>query len=287
VIVGAGYVALEFAGVLRALGAEVTMIIRRDHVLHNFDVMLRDSMMAHLKADGTRLITRTHVRRVMKDSEGLRIDCENGQTLDGADTLIWAVGRRSNADKLDPARTGLEVTASGDIATDAYQNTDVAGIYAIGDITGQFELTPVAIAAGRRLADRLFGGMKDRRLDYENIPTVLFSHPPIGTVGLSEQEAARKFGAAAVKIYEAGFTPMAHAFTQRKVKCAMKLVVAGAEEKIVGLHLFGSGADEILQGFAVAVKMGATKRDLDDTVAVHPSVAEELVTMRNSRPAAA
>ena len=284
-IVGAGYVALEFAGVLRALGAEVTLILRRDHVLHSFDVMLRDSMMAHMKAEGTRMITRTYVRRVTKGPEGLRIECDNGEIVEAADTLIWAVGRRSNADRLDLDKTGLGVTASGDIATDAYQNTNVAGIYAIGDITGQFELTPVAIAAGRRLADRLFGGVKDRRLDYENIPTVLFSHPPIGTIGLSEEDAARRFGAPAVKIYETGFTPMAYAFTQRKVKCAMKLVVAGTEEKIVGLHIFGSGADEILQGFAVAVKMGATKRDLDDTVAIHPTIAEELVTLRNSRPA--
>jgi glutathione reductase (NADPH) len=129
--------------------------------------------------------------------------------------------------------------------------------------------------------------MAERKLDYENIPTVLFSHPPIGTIGLTEQGAAHKFGAAAVKVYEAGFTPLVHAFTQREEKCALKLVVAGPEEKIVGLHVFGSGADEMLQGFAVAVRMGATKRDLDDTVAIHPTVAEELVTLRGSRPATA
>ncbi len=286
VIVGAGYVSVEFAGVLRALGADVTMIMRRDHLLHSFDVMLRDSLMAHMKGEGIQMVMRTHVARVVKGSKGLRIDCDNGQVVEGVDTLIWAVGRRSNADKLDLDKTGVKVTASGDIGTDAYQNTNVAGIYAIGDITGQFELTPVAIAAGRRLADRLFGGMKERRLDYENIPTVLFSHPPIGTVGLSEEDATQQFGAAAVKVYEAGFTPMEHAFTHRKVKCAMKLVVLGPEEKIVGLHIFGPGADEMLQGFAVAVRMGATKRDLDDTVAIHPTVAEELVTLRGGRPAA-
>ncbi|HKQ26716.1 MAG TPA: glutathione-disulfide reductase [Burkholderiales bacterium] len=287
VIVGAGYVSVEFVGVLRALGANVTMILRRDHVLHSFDALLRDSLMAHLKADGIRMLTRTHVRRIEKSPAGLRVECDNGQAVEGVDTLIWAVGRRSNADNLDLDKTGIKVTVSGDVATDAYQNTNVEGIYAIGDITGHFELTPVAIAAGRRLADRLFGGMKERRLDYENIPTVLFSHPPIGTVGLSEEGATRRFGAAAVKVYEAGFTPMVHAFTHRKVKCAMKLVVAGPEEKVVGLHIFGPGADELLQGFAVAVRMGATKRDLDDTVAIHPTVAEELVTLRGSRPAAA
>jgi glutathione reductase (NADPH) len=286
-IVGAGYVSVEFAGVLRALGADVTMILRRDHFLHSFDAMLRDNLMAQMKADGVRMVTQARVTRVGKASGAIRIDCDNGQAVEGLDTLIWAVGRRSNADKLDLDKTGVKVNDSGDIGTDAYQTTNVAGIYAIGDITGQFELTPVAIAAGRRLSDRVFGGMKERKLVYENIPTVLFTHPPIGTVGLTEEGATQKFGAAAVKVYEAGFTPMVHAFTHRKVKCALKMVVTGFEEKVVGLHIFGSGADEMLQGFAVAVRMGATKRDLDDTVAIHPTVAEELVTLRGSRPATA
>lgn len=286
-IVGAGYVSVEFAGVLRALGVDVTMILRRDHFLHSFDAMLRDNLMAQMKTDGVRMITRARVTRVGQSSGAIRIECDNGQAVEGLDALIWAVGRRSNADKLDLDKTGVKVNDFGDISTDTYQTTNVAGIHAIGDITGRFELTPVAIAAGRRLADRVFGGMAERKLVYENIPTVLFSHPPIGTVGLTEERATQKFGAAAVKVYEAGFTPMVHAFTHRKVKCALKLVVAGPEEKIVGLHVFGSGADEILQGFAVAVRMGATKRDLDDTVAIHPTVAEELVTLRGSRPATA
>jgi len=286
-IVGAGYVSVEFAGVLRALGAEVTMILRRDHFLHRFDAMLRDNLMAQMKADGVQMVSRSQVTRAEKASGAIRVECDNGQVVEGLDTLIWAVGRRSNSDRLDLGKAGVKVSESGAIIADAYQNTNVAGIHAIGDITGHYELTPVAIAAGRRLADRVFGGMKDRRLVYENIPTVLFTHPPIGTVGVSEEGAMRKFGAAAVKVYEAAFTPMVHAFTHRKVKCAMKVVVAGPEEKVVGLHVFGPGADEILQGFAVAVRMGATKRDLDDSVAIHPTVAEELVTLRGGRPAAA
>jgi glutathione reductase (NADPH) len=284
-IVGAGYVSVEFAGVLRALGADVTMIMRRDHFLHSFDAMLRESLMAQMRADGVRMVTRARVTRVAKASGSIRIECDNGQAVEGLDTLIWAVGRRSNADKFDLDKTGVKVNDAGDIITDGYQTTNVAGIYAIGDTTGQFELTPVAIAAGRRLADRVFGGMTERRLVYENIPTVLFTHPPIGTVGLTEEGATRKFGAAAVKVYEAGFTPMYHALTHRKVKCAMKLVVAGPEEKVVGLHIFGTGADEMLQGFAVAVRTGTTKRDLDDAVAIHPTVAEELVTLRGARAA--
>jgi glutathione reductase (NADPH) len=157
-------------------------------------------------------------------------------------------------------------------------------VYAVGDVIGHHELTPVAIAAGRRLADRLFGGQSGRALEYENIATVIFSHPPIGTVGLTEDEAVDRFGDSA-RVYETQFTPMYHGFTARKVKMAMKLVVAGDEERVVGLHAVGPGADEMLQGFAVAVKMGATKRQFDDTVAIHPTAAEEMVTMKTSRPA--
>ena len=168
----------------------------------------------------------------------------------------------------------------GFVMTDAYQETSVPGIYAVGDVTGREQLTPVAIAAGRRLSDRLFGGMTDRHLKYENIPTVMFSHPPIGTVGLTEPQAVLQYGLDQVKVYQARFTPMYYAFTRRKVKTSMKLVVAGPDERVVGCHIIGQGADEMLQGFAVAVRMGATKRDLDDTVAIHPTLAEELVTMR-------
>ena len=206
--------------------------------------------------------------------------------LEGLDGLLWAIGRQPNTDRLDLRATGVAVDAVGAIPTDAYQSTNIPGIYAIGDVIGRIDLTPVAIAAGRRLADRVFGGMKDRKLDYENIATVLFTHPPIGTIGLSEAAAVKAHGNGEVKVYETRFTPMFHAFTRRKVKCSIKLIVAGAAEKIVGCHVIGPGADEIMQGFAVAIHMGATKRDFDDTVAIHPTVAEELVTMRGSRSAA-
>jgi glutathione reductase (NADPH) len=285
-LVGAGYVAVEFAGLLRALGSEVTLILRRDHVLHHFDSMLRDSLIEQMRADGITVLTQARVTKLDKTT-AIRAHLDNGHVAAGFDCLIWAIGRRSNADRLDLSATGVAFNESGDIPTDPYQATNVPGIYAIGDITGRFELTPVAIAAGRRLADRVFGGMTERKLDYENIPTVIFSHPPIGTVGLSEETAVGKFGAASVQVYQTSFTPMLHAFARRKVKCSMKLVVAGAQQKVVGCHIIGPGADEMLQGFAIAVRMGATKRDFDDTVAIHPTVAEELVTMRNSRPAVA
>jgi len=171
------------------------------------------------------------------------------------------------------------VLANGEIVTDHLQDTSVAGIHAIGDVTGRSELTPVAIAAGRRLADRLFGGEADRHLDYRLIPTVVFSHPPIGTLGLTEV-AARTLHGAAVESFEGDFMPLYHGITARRRRAGIKLVTTGPERRIVGLHVIGMGADEMLQGFAVAVRMGATKRDFDDTVAIHPTSAEELVTLR-------
>ena len=286
-IAGAGYVAVEFAGLLQSLGSEVTMVLRRSHFLNSFDAMLREKLMAQMRADGVRMVTGTRIVAVDKSGAGIRIALQNGESIEGLDTLIWATGRQPNTERLDLRATGITVDAEGHVPVDAFQATTVPGIYAIGDVIGNFELTPVAIAAGRRLADRVFGGMKDRKLAYENIPTVLFTHPPIGTVGLSEDAAIQAHGMDQVRIYETSFTPMSHAFTRRKLKCSMKLVVAGARETVVGVHVIGPGADELLQGFAVALRMGATKGDFDDTVAIHPTVAEELVTLRAGRPAVA
>jgi glutathione reductase (NADPH) len=284
-VAGAGYVAVELVCLLSALGSDVALLMRRPHVLNDFDAMLRDELLEQMKSDGVHVIPATQITRISKAAQGLRVEHAAGEALEGLDCLIWAVGRRPNTDRLDLRATGVAVDTSGCIPVDEFQATNVPGIYAVGDIVGKFELTPVAIAAGRRLADRVFGGMKDRKLAYENIPTVLFTHPPIGSVGLSEEAAVKAFGAGNVKVYQGRFTPMLHAFTKRKPMCAIKLVVAGEQEKVVGCHIIGPGADEILQGFAVAVHMGATKRDLDDTVAIHPTVAEELVTMRGGRPA--
>ena len=181
--------------------------------------------------------------------------------------------------ELDLQAAGVTSDEQGYIPTNKFQQTNIENVYAIGDVTGRAQLTPVAIAAGRRLADRLFGGMVDRHLSYENIATVVFSHPPIGTVGLTES-MARDLHGESVKVYQTRFTAMYNALTERKQKTAMKLVTVGAREKVVGCHVIGPGADEMLQGFAVAIRMGASKKDLDDTVAIHPTSAEELVTMR-------
>lgn len=279
-IVGAGYIAVELAGVLNSLGSEVTMLLRRDHFLANFDVMLRETLMEEMNNAGVHFITQVNVERVEKAADGkLSVHCQSGVTLENLDCLIWAVGRAPNTQDLNLAATDIAVSDGGYIPTDEYQNTNVPGVYAVGDVTGRAQLTPVAIAAARRLSDRLFNNMPERKLDYSNIPTVMFSHPPIATVGLTEDEARAEHGEA-VKVYQTGFTAMYHAISPHKQRTAMKLVCVGAEEKIVGCHIIGTGADEMLQGFAVAIKMGARKRDFDNTVAIHPTSAEELVTMR-------
>jgi glutathione reductase (NADPH) len=278
--VGSGYIAVEIAGVLNALGSEVTMLLRREHLLGSFDAMLRETLMEEMQDQGIRILTGTQIERIERAIDAtLTLTTSRSHLLTAFDTLIWAIGRGMNSDDLGLERAGISVDAQGSVRTDAYQNTAVAGIYAIGDVTGRRALTPVAIAAGRRLADRLFGGAPESRLDYEMIPTVVFSHPPVASVGLSEDEAREQHGDA-VKVYQSRFTPMYHALTARKAHSTMKLVTIGAEERVVGCHIVGLGADEMLQGFAVAVKMGATKRDFDDTVAIHPTSAEELVTMR-------
>ncbi|MGA2187651.1 MAG: glutathione-disulfide reductase [Steroidobacteraceae bacterium] len=278
-IVGSGYVACELAGAFHELGSEVELFIRKDHLLTHFDPMLGRSLMREMRALGMTIHEHV-VPKSVADASGLKtLAAQDGREFAAFDALLWAIGRRANVAQLDLARAGVELDANDCVVTDEFQNTNVAGVYAIGDVTGRAALTPVAIAAGRRLSDRLFNGMTERRLDYNNIATVVFTHPPIGTVGMTESEARAKFGEA-VKVYVADFTPMYHALTTRKMHTDMKLVCAGTEQKIVGCHVIGAGAEEMMQGFAVAIRMGATKRDFDDTVAIHPTSAEELVTMR-------
>ena len=278
-VVGSGYIACELASAFHALGSETEILIRRDHLLTHFDVMLGKSLMREMIADGLTIHTGVVPSAVLGESGPKTLVAADGREFPGYDCVLWAIGRSADVAGLDLRAAGVAVDAAGFVATDEFQNTQVAGVYAIGDVTGRAALTPVAIAAGRRLSDRLFGGKRERHLSYELIPTVVFTHPPIGTVGLTESEARAQFGDA-VRVYVADFTPMYHALTTRKVRTDMKLVCVGADEQIVGCHIIGAGADEMLQGFAVAIRMGATKRDFDDTVAVHPTSAEELVTMR-------
>ena len=279
-VVGAGYIAVELAGLLNGLGSEVSMLLRKDHFLSNFDAMLRETLMEEMVDAGVNIMPRVNIERVDKQADGtLTIHCQSGVTLEGYDCLLWAIGRAPLTSDLGLNNAGVEVNERGYIPTDKFQNTNVDGIYAVGDVTGRAQLTPVAVAAGRRLSDRLFNNMPDRHLDYENIPTVMFSHPPIGTIGLTEGQAREQHGDA-VKVYQTRFTAMYHSLSPHQQKTAMKLICVGAEEKVVGCHIIGAGADEMLQGFAVAIKMGATKKDFDNTVAIHPTSAEELVTLR-------
>ncbi|QOL12765.1 glutathione-disulfide reductase [Dickeya dianthicola] len=279
-VVGAGYIAVEIAGVLNGLGAEVHLFVRKHAPLRQFDPLIVDTLVEVMNTEGPALHTESIPNAVVKNADGsLTLQLESGheQTVD---CLIWAIGREPANDKINLEAAGVALNNKGYIVVDKFQNTTVPGIYAVGDNTGAVELTPVAVAAGRRLSERLFNNKPDEHLDYSNIPTVVFSHPPIGTVGLTEAQAREQYGDEQVKVYQSAFTAMYTAVTQHRQPCRMKLVCVGPEEKIVGVHGIGLGMDEILQGFAVAVKMGATKKDFDNTVAIHPTAAEEFVTMR-------
>ncbi|QZN95548.1 glutathione-disulfide reductase [Symbiopectobacterium purcellii] len=279
-IVGAGYIAVEIAGVVNALGSETHLFVRKHAPLRGFDPLIFTTLVEVMKAEGPMLHTESLPQSVEKNADGsLTLHLTNGESYT-VDCLIWAIGREPATDNLNIEAAGVIKDERGFIKMDKYQNTNVPGVYAVGDNTGAVELTPVAVAAGRRLSERLFNNKPEEHLDYTNIPTVVFSHPPIGTVGLTEPQAREKFGDDQVKVYTSSFTAMYTAVTQHRQPCRMKLVCVGAEEKIVGIHGIGFGMDEMLQGFAVAVKMGATKRDFDNTVAIHPTASEEFVTMR-------
>jgi glutathione reductase (NADPH) len=281
-VIGGGYIGVELAGMLAALGSRVTLVALENRLLEVFDSMVSDVLMSEMKKQGVDLQLGFQVAGLAKTVAGIALDGGDGRRLDGFDSVIWAVGRAPNTRSLDLEAAGVEVHGNGIVPTDGFQNTNVPGIYAIGDVTGRTPLTPVAIAAGRRLADRLFDNRPESRVDYDNIPSVVFSHPPVATVGLTEPRARERH--AKITVYRTEFTPMRHALSSHGVTTAMKLICAGEEERVVGIHLIGDNVDEMLQGFAVAVKMGATKADFDNTIAIHPVSAEELVTMKVAQP---
>ena len=279
-IVGAGYIAVELAGVLRGLGCEVTLAMRNERPLRGFDSMLGDALREALENSGVHVRLSSTVASVTLDGHGNRVAVlQGGQPLAPVEALFWTIGRHANTARLGLDAANVSTDRDGHVVVDEWQNTTTPGVYAIGDVTGRATLTPVAIAAGRRLSDRLFGGKSQAKLDYSDIPSVVFSHPPIGSVGLSEADA-RELHGDAVKVYTTRFTNMFYAVTEHKALTHMKLVCVGPDERVVGVHVIGRGADEMIQGFAVAVKMRATKADFDRTVAIHPTASEELVTMR-------
>ena len=279
-VIGAGYIAVEVAGVLNALGSDTHLFVRKDRPLRTFDKDIVDVLVDEMAKSGPTLHTHANATEVVKNADdSLTISFNNGETIT-VDCLIWAIGRAANTSGFGLEKTGVKLTEKVTIYSDEFENTSVPGIYALGDVTGKLDLTPVAVKAGRQLSERLFNNKADAKLDYTDVATVVFSHPVIGSVGLTEEKAIAKYGAENITVYKSSFTPMYTALGDNRQPSTMKLVTLGEDEKIIGLHGIGYGVDEMIQGFSVAIKMGATKADFDNTVAIHPTGSEEFVTMR-------
>ena len=279
-VIGAGYIAVEVAGVLNALGSDTHLFVRKDRPLRTFDKDIVDVLVDEMAKSGPTLHTHANATEVVKNADdSLTISFDNGETIT-VDCLIWAIGRAANTSGFGLEKTGVKLTEKGTIYSDEFENTSVPGIYALGDVTGKLDLTPVAVKAGRQLSERLFNNKADAKLDYTDVATVVFSHPVIGSVGLTEEKAIAKYGEENITVYKSSFTPMYTALGDNRQPSTMKLVTLGEDEKIIGLHGIGYGVDEMIQGFSVAIKMGATKADFDNTVAIHPTGSEEFVTMR-------
>ncbi|BBN80524.1 glutathione-disulfide reductase [Pseudoalteromonas sp. A25] len=281
-VIGAGYIAVELAGVLNSLGTETHLFVRKHAPLRSFDPMVVETLVEVMEKEGPTLHTHAVPKELTKEADGsVTLHLENGQSH-SVDQVIWAIGREPVTDLINLEATDVQTNERGFIKVDEYQNTSVKGIYALGDIMeGGIELTPVAVKAGRMLAERLFNPeLPDAKMDYNLVPTVVFSHPPIGTIGLTEPQAIEQYGEDNIKVYTSTFAAMYTAVTQHRQPCKMKLVCAGPDEKVVGLHGIGFAVDEMIQGFGVAMKMGATKADFDSVVAIHPTGSEEFVTMK-------
>lgn len=289
-VVGAGYIAVELAGIFHTLGAETHLIVRQNQALRSFDSIIRDTLTDHMERTGIVIHKHSHVTKLSTTQPApydltkpfpKTLETSRGETIE-VDCVLFAIGRKPLSDLVECEKAGVALDPKGNVIVDEYQKTSVDNIFAIGDVQGKALLTPVALAAGRRLSNRLFGGIGEDKISYENIATVVFSHPPCATVGLTEEEAKQKYGEGSIKTYVSKFRALYYSMMpeEEKEPTAMKLVCSGPEDKVVGIHMIGMGTDEIIQGFAVAVKMGACKKDLDNTIAIHPTSAEELVTMR-------
>ncbi|MFY0183506.1 glutathione-disulfide reductase [Stenotrophomonas sp. PUT21] len=277
-IVGGGYIAVELAGLLQALGSRVTLLVRGERLLERFDAELTGQLAENLRHQGVQVHFCYRLRELQRDGDGVVALGHDGPADGRFDAVFFATGRRGNSADLGLDAVGVVVGEKGEVEVDEWQTTAVPSVHAVGDIAGKVGLTPVAIAAARKLMDRLFGGQPQAKMDYENVASVVFSHPALGAVGLSEEEACAKHGD--VRVYRSNFRPMLQALADGTQRSLFKLVCVGEEERVVGVHLLGEAADEILQGFALAVKMGVTKAQFDDTVAIHPTSAEEVVLMR-------
>ena len=276
IVVGGGYIAVEFAGIFNGLGAETILVHRGDKVLRGFDEEVRDGLVAAQAARGIDQRFGRTVARIEKLADGLSVTLDDGTVL-GCDQILFATGRRPNTRHLGLDAAGVEMDAREAIPVDLYSRTNVPSIHAVGDVTDRIALTPVAIREGHAFADTVFGG-RPAIVDHADVATAVFSTPPIGTVGLSEEAARARFGE--VDVYKATFNPLKNTLSGRQERTLMKLLVEPRSDRVVGAHMMGPDSAEIIQGIAIAVKMGATKAQLDATMAIHPTAAEEFVTMR-------
>jgi len=285
-VVGSGYIAVELAGILNVLGSKVDLVIRRDLPLGAMEPAIVKMLVTEMEAAGINIVKGEPSELLLAAGGYKSMVLKDGETLTGYNEVLFAIGRDPVTESLNLAAANVDCVDSGHIVVDGGSHTSADGVYALGDVIGKIDLTPVAIAAGRLLADRLFGGVaeEDTTMDYDMVPTVVFSHPPLAVQGLTEQQAIDRYGADEVKCYMTTFVNMLYSREflieeQFQPKTAAKIVCVGPEERVVGLHMIGLAVDEILQGFSVAIKMGATKADFDSCVAIHPTSAEELVTI--------
>ncbi len=281
-VVGGGYIASEFASIFNGLGAQVTQLYRGGQILRGFDDDVRGFLAAEMGKAGVRLRLNADVKALRAMPGGIEATLEDGSTLE-ADTVLYATGRAPNVSGLDLDQAGVAVSDNGAVRVDAHYQTSVPGIHALGDVTARVQLTPVALGEGMALVDHLFGpptGKAARQMSYQYIPTAVFTHPNVGTVGLTEHEARRELGA--IRVYRSEFKALKHTLSGSNERTLMKLVVDDATDRVVGLHMVGADAGEIVQGFAVAMKASATKAVFDSTIGIHPTAAEEFVTMRDA-----
>jgi glutathione reductase (NADPH) len=285
VVVGGGYIAVEFAGIFNGLGVEVTELYRGEQILRGFDDDVRDALAEEMRKKGVELRVKSNVARIDAEGESYRLTLEDGSALE-TDLVMYATGRRPYTAGFGLEAAGVELDDNGAAVVDDFSRTRVPNIYAIGDCTDRMNLTPVAIQEGAAFADTVYGGTP-RSLDYAHVPSAVFSQPAVGTVGLTEAQARARFGA--VDIYRSTFRPLKHTLSGRDERTMMKLVVERASDRVVGCHMVGADAAEIVQGLAIALVCGATKAQFDATIGIHPTAAEEFVTMREkaAEPAAA
>jgi glutathione reductase (NADPH) len=279
VIVGSGYIAVEFAGIFNGFGSKVDLVFRADKMLRGFDEDVRDTLSTEMAKKGVNIVAKTLPERIEKTADGVRVHLNNGEVIE-ADQIMYATGRAPNTKGLGLEEAGVELTRNGAVKVNEWSQSSVPSIYAVGDVTDRINLTPVAISEGRCFAETVYNN-NPMSPDHEDVPSAVFSQPPIGSVGLPEHAAREKYGD--IDVYVAGFRPMKYTLTENTERGMQKLIVDRASQRVVGAHMVGVDAAEIIQGIGIAVKMKATKADFDATIGIHPTAAEEFVTMREKR----